>query len=384
MESVAIDVLYRLLCWCPSSRMAAIEAQSHSYFAAEVSPKLSQASISSGASAKSPRSAALSESPSSTALSESRPRVSAEMPAEEKSGVSTDLSESMGEEVVVFPGPGSGVELSKTSASTRCRCSMNCGNTLCERAKKKKRDERAKKAKSPVEEQGVSNRRACCPNVALHGFTHCVPCKCEKHDCDNRKWPRDIFCSQHMQEQSNLKKDQYMNKWSVWSLAPAWPWELQMVAIHGWMLARMCPCDMEALLVSAPDIVGQACRLTGAMLLHLWAIAFLKWPKCVSQWASICSGGVGQPGVSAGNLDVQAEHYAAKAIEFVSHCEMDDMQWMHQQISVRLQHVLFGPVMWLSKLGMNPGAECKRRKIGTGAQPESHSVSVAVGKNIIR
>ena len=68
----------------------------------------------------------------------------------------------------------------------------------------------------------------------------------------------------------------------------------------------------------------------------------------------------------------------AKAIELVSHCEMDDMQWMSEQISVGLQHVLFGR---LSNLGMT---ECKRRKIEKGAEPESHELSVALGKTIIQ
>ena len=109
----------------------------------------------------------------------------------------------------------------------------------------------------------------------------------------------------------------------------------------------MCPCDLDALLESAPAIVGTCNRLTGSMLLHLWAMAFLKWPKCVTQWASVVSDAAGRPGVSAGSLDVRAEFFASKSVELVCQCDMDDMWWMHEQISVGLQTVLFGPVFGL-------------------------------------
>ena len=109
-----------------------------------------------------------------------------------------------------------------------------------------------------------------------------------------------------------------------------------MVALHGWMLARMCPCDLDAFLESASAIVGTCNRLTGSILLHLWAIAFLKWPKCVTQWASAVSDAAGQPGVSAGSPDVQAKFYASESVELACHCNMDDMPWMHAQIIVGL------------------------------------------------
>ena len=110
-----------------------------------------------------------------------------------------------------------------------------------------------------------------------------------------------------MHEQSNLEKSEYMNKWSVWTMKPEWPWELKMVAMHGWMLARMCPCDLKAFLGSASVIVGKGNILSGVTLVHLWSIASLKWPKCVTQWASaVTCAGPGQPGVSAGSPDVQA------------------------------------------------------------------------------
>ena len=128
-----------------------------------------------------------------------------------------------------------------------------------------------------------------------------------------------------------------------------WPWKLQMVALHGWMLARMSPCDLDAFLEGATATVGTCNRLTGSMLLHLWAMAFFKWPECVTQWASVVSDAAGRPGVSAGSLDVQAEFFASKSVELACHCDMDDMPWMHEQISVGLQNVLFGPVFWLDK-----------------------------------
>ena len=154
-----------------------------------------------------------------------------------------------------------------------------------------------------------------------------------------------------------------------------------MVALHGWMLARMSPCDLDAFLEGATATVGTCNRLTGSMLLHLWAMAFLKWPKCVTQWASVVSDAAGRPGVSAGSLDVQAEFFASKSVELACHCDMDDMPWMHEQISVGLQNVLFGPVVWLAKLGMQQANDSKRRKkYKTSEQFELHCVSVSLGK----
>ena len=102
--------------------------------------------------------------------------------------------------------------------------------------------------------------------------------------------------------------------------------------------------------------------------------------KCVAQWASAVSDAAGQPGVSAGSLDVLSEFYASKSVELACHCDMDDMSWMHQQISVGRQNILFGPVVWLAKLGMNPALDNKRSKI---EEPEEqlHGVSVSLGKN---
>ena len=68
--------------------------------------------------------------------------------------------------------------------------------------------------------------------------------------------------------------------------------------IHGWMLSHMCPCDMEAFLSCAPRIVGQGSCLNGRALLHLWAVACLKWPRAVHIRASMVADGM--PGVSTG------------------------------------------------------------------------------------
>ena len=97
-----------------------------------------------------------------------------------------------------------------------------------------------------------------------------------------------------------------------------------MVALHGWMLARMSPCDLDAFLEGATATVGTCTRLTGSMLLHLWAMAFFKLPECVTQWASVVSDAAGRPGVSAGSLDVQAEFFASKSVELACHCDVED------------------------------------------------------------
>ena len=45
-----------------------------------------------------------------------------------------------------------------------------------------------------------------CSNAALPGASHCRACKCEKHECDKRKSPREIYCAAHVQEQRKVKK----------------------------------------------------------------------------------------------------------------------------------------------------------------------------------
>ena len=61
---------------------------------------------------------------------------------------------------------------------------------------------------------------------------------------------------------------------------------------------------------------------------------------------------------------------------------MDDMQWVHAQVSIGFQSVLFGPVVWLAKLGMQQANDSKRRKTyKTSEQSELHGVGVLLGKS---
>ena len=179
-----------------------------------------------------------------------------------------------------------------------------------------------------------------------------------------------------MAEERALRKNQYMNKWAVFTLDPRWPWPLQMVAIDGWMLPHMCPCDMEAFLSCAPRIVGQGGCLNVRALLHIWAAAILKWPNAVHIWASMVADGM--PGVSAGSPDSIATGYAEMSVELARQCDSDDMAWMHEQITTGSQQVLFGLAVWLSKSGMNSCAPpCKRQKQGQAATGE---LEVALGR----
>ena len=360
MEFLAIELLGGLLRWRPSSRITAPEVLSHSYWGVDISAVVFPAGREAPADGKScVSSAELSEASTGVPPTGGESCASSagpEAPPLGVSGVSADL---------LGTHTQNGMDLANTplaKTAKTCCCSLNCGNTVCERMKK---------AKSRA---GTSESTLGCPGTLMRGFTLCMACKCEKEDCARRKLAGEIFCPQHTLEQGNMKKGEYMNKWSVWKLKQAWPWELQMVAIHGWMLARMCPCDLDAFLAGASAIAGTGNRLTGVVLVHFWALAFLKWPKCVKQWASaVTCVGPGQPGVSAGSPDAQAAYYAAKSVELASHCDMDDMQWMHEQISVGTQRVLFGPVIWLCKLGMNPAAESnsKRRKVAAEVLSES-------------
>ena len=56
--------------------------------------------------------------------------------------------------------------------------------------------------------------------------------------------------------------------------------------------------------------------------MHLWAAAFLKWPKAVRIWASMVANGL--PGVSAGSPDSIATGYAKMSVELADRCESDD------------------------------------------------------------
>ena len=164
-------------------------------------------------------------------------------------------------------------------------------------------------------------------------------------------------------------------------MGSTWKWELQMVALHGWMLARMSPCDVVAFSAGAVRVLGdrvaECVRLRGMDLVHLWAIGFLKWPKCVDIWASVVSAGV--PGISAGTPASVAKWYAEQSVELARQCDLDEMTWMHEQISIGNQNVLFGPVVWLAKLGMNHDAQPNKRS-KTELNSSSTQV-VALGKN---
>ena len=264
LGSLEIELLGGLLRWCPSSRMTAVEAGSHIYWSAASQPT----------SEKTVGGCSLSSQASGT-----------------EAGVPPLFSQarietlSLGESGVCVAPPQGLLQDGRV----------------------------ARLGKNRV-----------CSNAALPGASHCRACKCEKHDCDKRKSPREIYCAAHVQEQRKVKKGQYMNKWSVWELDAGWPWKLQMVALHGWMLARMSPCDLDAFLEGATATVGTCNRLTGSMLLHLWAMAFFKWPECVTQWASVVSDAAGRPGVSAGSLDVRPEFFASKSVELACHCDVED------------------------------------------------------------
>ena len=47
----------------------------------------------------------------------------------------------------------------------------------------------------------------------------------------------------------------------------SWPWPLQMCAVHGWMLVRMAPCDLDAFDAAASEIVTQRAGLDGQVAL---------------------------------------------------------------------------------------------------------------------
>ena len=168
--------------------------------------------------------------------------------------------------------------------------------------------------------------------------------------------------------------------WGIWTMLSTWRWELRMVALHGWMLARMSPCDLVAFLAGAGRVVRDCASarvcLCGMDLVHLWAIAFLKWPKCVDIWASVVAAGT--PGVSAGTPISLSTWYATQAVELARQCDLEEMTWMHEQISTGNQNVLFGPVVWLAKLGMNPDAQPHKR-LKTELDPSNTQV-LALGK----
>ena len=74
---------------------------------------------------------------------------------------------------------------------------------------------------------------------------------------------RSRFCRPHAREEAQLKRPQHMGTAGVFRMGKSWPWPLQMCAVHGWMLVRMAPCDLDAFYAAASEIVTQPAGLDG-------------------------------------------------------------------------------------------------------------------------
>jgi len=124
----------------------------------------------------------------------------------------------------------------------------------------------------------------------------------------------------------------------VFEFPTSWDWELRIVARHGWVLMEMSPCDYTAYRRFAPTLVDVAAsEVTGVDLLHLWSIAYLKWPPAVEFWA-------GRVRQSARRL---AAFYHEQSVALARHLHDKRFAWMHQQISAGRQPHLLGAQRWL-------------------------------------
>jgi hypothetical protein len=186
-----------------------------------------------------------------------------------------------------------------------------------------------------------------------------------------------MWCRAHARKERELRSDEYMNQWGVFALDWQWPRPLRMVAIHGWMLSHMCPCDCEAFLSCAPRLVGPGGCLNGRALLHLWVAAFLKWPKAIRIWASMVADGV--PGVSVGSPESIAGGYAKMSLELARQCDSDDMAWVHKQITTGRHRALFGLPIWLSKLGMISTGERQKQGQADAGEAAMAEIEVTLG-----
>ena len=256
-----------------------------------------------------------------------------------------------------------------------CQCRGNCGTLACDRAKRNLTNQK-KRSKAVACEVAMSARAPICESPCLAGFEFCMYCKCEKAECHRTRIVHKRWCGHHVKLQRDLKEGESINAYGQFTLDPEWSWPLQMVAIHGWTLSGMCPCDLKAFIETADKLGGHRTKVDGHFVLQLWAAAFLQWPRAVAAWADVV---MGMPGIFTGvpGSGDKASHYASAALTVASECDSDDMPWMHDQISTGNTNVLFGPVVWLAKLGMNPSAENRKRQ--TGKAPDL-ATEVRLGK----
>ena len=142
--------------------------------------------------------------------------------------------------------------------SQACQCSLQCGSPVCERAKKRNLRQSLKQG-----DTGVWR----CPDPPLPGSSFCWQCCCLREGRQSCRAPRSRFCRLHAREEAQLKRGQHMGTAGVFRVDKSWPWPLQMCAVHGWMLERMAPCDLDAFYAAASEIVTQPAGLDGQVAL---------------------------------------------------------------------------------------------------------------------
>jgi serine/threonine protein kinase len=214
-----------------------------------------------------------------------------------------------------------------------CACSGNCGITSCNRAKALIYSRKVGKANQSI-----------CVRDASSTSSYCICCRCEVADCQRQK-TRSRWCGKHAAiiGKNELQPGQYRNASGTWAANPDWSWELKMVALHGWMLAMMCPSDVTAFVQAADDLVGSSEVLSGHCMLQLWACAVLVWPQAVKGWAKA----IGRSG-----MVLSAAEYTAASLLMAQGIDTESQTGMHEEFSTGGSDVILGPVATLSKLGI--------------------------------
>ncbi len=311
----AIDLVFRLLAWNPADRPSAENAYRHEAWSA-----LQNSSSSDTLSAAPPPSATIPDTggvfaPDVLAAPGGSPCTS--LPS--KASAPAEGAAVARHAVATLP-----VEAADTACSGTCKCSGNCGNVACARAKSLFYYYKAKGVISPS--------RGFCQHPPLPGATLCLTCLCEYPECERGR-VRGRWCVAHEKQfgQLRLGPGQYLNFQGVCNEAAGWCWELRVVARHGWMLNMLSPSDMRAFLRCADVVVGSARILTGHALLQLWVAAFLTWPAAVDAWVTALQSKAGA---------WTAKRYSEAGLALPANLEDEEMHGQR-----------FGPNTLMSKLG---------------------------------
>ena len=226
-----------------------------------------------------------------------------------------------------------------------CTCSGNCCAYMCKGKKLKQAFYR------PVGKlvEGAAPPTCGAPLTSDDSGTYCRICACDVAGCTRPKSGGADFCSGHQ-----AKKGEYTSPTGICPLPKKWStWELRTTAERATLLRDLEPCDVTEFYKFALPLLAslEGTMLRGHDLLHLWAVAYMKWPIAIDAWKSHFS----SPGVTAGLSSSALAHATTKS--YVDGCSKVanaiagvDLPYMHEMICRKSMAHTMGAQMWLQHL----------------------------------